>query len=69
MKNLSVLNTLFGKLGPLAKAIAAAVLPLVTVSLLNGSLDYKALVSAAVTAVVVFLVPNLKPKPAPVAKK
>jgi hypothetical protein len=49
-------------LQPILKAIAAAVLPLVSVSLLNGSFDYKAIVAAVLTAVVVYIVPNA-PKP------
>lgn len=47
-----------------AKSIVAAVVPLVSVSLLNGSLNYKAIIAAALSAVVVYLTPN-KPAAAP----
>lgn len=46
------------QLSKVAKAVAAAVLPLVSVALLNGAFNYKAIVAAAVTAIMVFLVPN-----------
>lgn len=42
----------------IGKAVAAAVLPLVTVSLTNGSFDWKGVLAAGLTAVAVYLVPN-----------
>lgn len=58
----NLLSSLIDKLPkvvqPILKAVVAAVLPLVTVSLLNGQFDYKAIVSAALTALAVYLVPN-----------
>jgi len=41
-----------------AKAIAAAVLPFVTIWIQTSVIDGRAVVAAVVTAVVVFLVPN-----------
>lgn len=60
-----LLNLVPAFLRPILKAVVAAVLPLVSVSLLNGSFDYKAIVAAVLTAVAVYLVPN-RPKVAPV---
>ena len=59
------MNKVLAQVETVGKAIAAAVLPLVSVSLLNGSFDYKAIIAAAVTALAVYFVPNPAPaKPA-----
>ena len=69
---LSRLYALFFKIvpGPLqgiVKAIVAAIIPLVSVSLLNGSFDYKAIIAAVLSAIAVYIAPNkAKAAPAPV---
>lgn len=59
---MSALSTILAKAGEVAKAIAAAVLPLVTVALANGSFDWRAILTAALTAIAVYLIPNYVPK-------
>lgn len=51
-----IVNKLLGA----AKALVAAVVPLVSVALADGSFDWKAILAAAISAVGVYFVPNLK---------
>lgn len=52
------MSKILTRLEPVAKALVAAVLPLVTVSLANGSFDWKAILASALTAIAVYFVPN-----------
>lgn len=59
---------LLGSARPFVKAVAGAIVPLVSVSVLNGSLDYKAILAAALTAAAVYLSPNRAKTVAPAVK-
>ena len=53
------------KAGPVAKAIAGAVVPLIGTSLVGGQVDWRSLAAAAAGALAVYLVPNAKAEAKP----
>lgn len=53
------------KLGGVAKAVAGALGPFVTIWATTGGVDEKVIIPSLVTAVLVYYFPNFKPTPEP----